>query len=132
MWMDSFRIFTTDATVRSEPFSQALRKGIKETVASFLHASSWLMLLLAFGLAVPTPGQEFRAGISGIVTDATGASVVGARVEVTDVQRKVKSSTLTNDVGRYAIEFLLPSTYQLTIEAKGFKKYVQENFSLWH
>lgn len=113
MWMNSLRNFTIDAAV-----------------ASCLNSPSWLAFLLALGLTASSSGQEFRAGISGIVTDATGASVVGARVEVTDVQRKVKASTLTNDVGRYAIEFLLPSTYQLTIEAKGFKKYVQENFSL--
>src|SRR5215469_11862983 len=88
------------------------------------------LLVVFWAFATAALGQEFRAGISGIVTDASGAFVVGAKVEVTDVQRKVTSSIRTNDVGRYAIEFLLPSTYTLTVEAAGFKKYVHEDFSL--
>jgi hypothetical protein len=92
--------------------------------------SSRLIPLLLFCWTVIAPAQEFRAGISGNVTDATGAAVVGAKVEVTDVQRNVKSSTFTNEVGRYGIEFLLPSTYTLTVEANGFKRFVQESFSL--
>src|SRR5262245_46101717 len=93
-----------------------------------VRASQPAVAVLAFAMLLA--GQEFRAGIGGNVTDATGSSVVGARVEVTDVQRKVTVSALTNEVGRYAIEFLLPSTYTLTVESSGFKKYVHENFSL--
>jgi hypothetical protein len=74
--------------------------------------------------------QEFRATISGAVTDPTGAAVVGARVEVTDVVRKITKATNTNEAGRYTVEFLLPSTYQLSVKAKGFKEYVRKDFTL--
>jgi hypothetical protein len=84
-------------------------------------------LLLSLGA---TSAQEFRASISGFVGDPTGAAVVGARVELTDLQRKTTSATTTNEVGRYSFEFLLPSTYALAVEARGFKKYVRENFTL--
>ena len=99
------------------------------SMESFRAALPWLFV--AFCAFVPAAsGQEFRASISGIVTDPAGASIVGAKIEVTDVNRQVTSSALTNEIGHYGIEFLLPSTYTLTVEAAGFKKYVHENFKL--
>src|SRR5581483_9512999 len=94
------------------------------------RATAARLLTLICGVAAAAYGQEFRAGIAGIVSDPSGSSIVGAKVVVTDVQRKASSSTTTNEVGHYAIEFLLPSTYTLTVEAAGFKKYVHQDFSL--
>jgi hypothetical protein len=96
---------------------------------SLLGRSPWLLLMVCCVVFLAS-AQEFRASISGTVTDPTGAAVVGARVEVTDVPRKLTSVTTTNEVGRYTVEFLLPSTYSLSVEASGFKKYVRENFAL--
>ena len=79
------------------------------------------------GLAV---GQEFRASLSGTVKDSTGASVAGAKIQLTDVERKVMSSAETNATGRFTIGFLVPSSYTLGVEAAGFKKYVRENIVL--
>src|SRR6266576_2950135 len=86
-------------------FVHARRWRVAKRVVDFVGSASWLMLVMVFSFAALTQGQEFRAGISGNVTDASGASVVGALVQVTDVERKVKSTTSTNEVGRYAIEF---------------------------
>jgi hypothetical protein len=96
----------------------------------WVRGTSARLFVVLGGLMAAASGQEFRASISGTVTDPSGSSVVGAKIEVTDVQRKVTSSAASNEVGHYAIEFLLPSTYTLTVEAAGFKKYVHQNFSL--
>src|SRR5207247_4535838 len=40
------------------------------------------------------------------------------------------AETLTNDTGRYQIGFLEPSTYTVTIEMTGFKKYIREQVLL--
>lgn len=75
-------------------------------------------------------GQEFRATISGTVTDPTGAAVVGAKVVVTDIQKNTRSEVATNQVGFYSVPFLLPSRYTVSVETSGFKKFVREDIVL--
>ncbi|MCL5744175.1 MAG: carboxypeptidase-like regulatory domain-containing protein, partial [Acidobacteria bacterium] len=74
--------------------------------------------------------QEYRASISGTVTDPTSAAVVGAKVTVTDVLKNTRTEVVTNAVGFYSVPFLLPSRYKLTVEASGFKKFVREDIVL--
>jgi Carboxypeptidase regulatory-like domain len=95
-----------------------------------LKAATLQLFIFLSCVITAAHGQEFRASISGIVTDPTGAAVAGAKVEATDVQRKVTLTKTTNEVGRYSIEFLIPSTYILTVTANGFKTYNHEKFSL--
>src|SRR5690349_16094580 len=66
--------------------------------------------------------QEFRASITGQVTDSSGAAVAGATVTVISVERNTSSETVTNSAGRYLVQFLLPGQYTLTAEKAGFKK----------
>ncbi|MBI1790582.1 MAG: carboxypeptidase regulatory-like domain-containing protein, partial [Acidobacteria bacterium] len=82
------------------------------------------------GAAALAMGQEFRASLSGIVSDPAGAAVVGARVQITDIARNVTSEAVTNQTGLYSLGFLLPGKYRLGVEATGFKKYLRENIEL--
>ncbi len=75
-------------------------------------------------------GQEFRASISGDVTDPTGAPVEGARIVVTSVERNTSSETFSNAAGRHLVQFLLPGHYVVTAEKAGFKKFVREGIAL--
>lgn len=72
--------------------------------------------------------QEFRATISGEVTDPTGAAIEGAKVVASSVERNVPYEAVTNASGRYIIQFLLPGKYVLTVEKDGFKKFVREEW----
>ncbi len=74
--------------------------------------------------------QEFRATISGEVTDPAGATIEGAKVVATSVERNVPYDTTTNATGRYIIPFLLPGKYTVTVEKAGFKKFVREGVTL--
>ncbi|MCC6389723.1 MAG: carboxypeptidase regulatory-like domain-containing protein, partial [Bryobacterales bacterium] len=74
--------------------------------------------------------QEFRATISGEVTDPTGAAIEGAKVVATSVERNVPYEATTNAAGRYIIQFLLPGKYVLTVEKAGFKKFVRDGVAL--
>ena len=69
--------------------------------------------------------QEFRASISGGVTDPTGAAVEGARVVALSLERNVPYETTTNAAGRYMIQYLLPGKYSVTVDKDGFKKFVR-------
>lgn len=85
------------------------------------------MLAVLVGHAV---AQEFRASISGKVTDSTGATVAGAEVVVTSLERSTPFRALSNAAGRYVLEFLPPGHYSLTAEKPGFKKLVRSGLSL--
>ncbi|MCU1336804.1 MAG: Cna B-type protein [Bryobacterales bacterium] len=86
-----------------------------------VEASVCLLAVAASGLA-----QEFRARISGQVTDPSGALVAGAKVVASDLERHLAYEVATNSIGRYSLATLLPGTYTLTVELQGFKKYEHE------
>lgn len=61
-------------------------------------------------------------GLTGTVTDSSGAAVVGAHLTFTNDATGVDSSAATSSVGLYSVP-LLPGTYTVTVEAKEFQKY---------
>jgi hypothetical protein len=46
---------------------------------------------------------------------------------MTDVSKGVTASTFTNESGNYTKTYLTVGTYKVSVEAKGFKSYLQEN-----
>ncbi len=61
-----------------------------------------------------------KAGLSGEVTDPTGASIPNASVVVTNSLTQVARRTKTDPGGRYSIDRLDPGNYTLDVEAPGF------------
>ncbi|MDD1748527.1 MAG: TonB-dependent receptor, partial [Methanothrix sp.] len=88
------------------------------------------LALCAFLTVSAGLSQDFRASLNGLVTDPTGAAVLGAKIKATNIQRNASSEAVTNDSGRYSIPFLIPGKYTVEVEAPGFKKYVRENVEL--
>jgi hypothetical protein len=58
------------------------------------------------------------------VIDQQGAAIVNASVVVLDLAKRTPSHANTDSAGRFVFPTLLPSTYDLTVEAAGFKKFV--------
>lgn len=75
-------------------------------------------------------GQTVTGSITGLVTDPSGAVVVGATVTAENTATAVKTSAKTNATGVYAIRFLPIGTYTLTINATGFATEEVAPFSL--
>jgi hypothetical protein len=90
--------------------------------------SRFLTLLLVFcALTGVMLAQTDGTGIMfGIVTDSTGAVIVGAKVRVANVDTGFVSETVTSTAGFYRVLFLAPGNYRLSVEAAGFKLYTQE------
>ena len=82
---------------------------------------------LMVGLA---QAQDIRGMISGTVTDAQGAHVVGATVVVTNTDTNVSTTLTTNSSGFYEAPLLLPGPYQVSVEARGFKKTIRSKLTL--
>lgn len=88
------------------------------------------LLLGVLVCALVLPAQEFRATITGFVTDPSGAPVAAAKVTVKNIERNTSVETTSNAAGNYVAGFLLPGKYTVEVEKAGFKKYVREGINL--
>ncbi|MBI3265305.1 MAG: carboxypeptidase regulatory-like domain-containing protein, partial [Acidobacteria bacterium] len=79
-------------------------------------------VLLASGPGVAW-AQEFRATITGRVTDPAGLVVPGVAVTARNVQTNEAATSVSTDAGIYTIPFLNPGSYVLTAELSGFKTF---------
>ena len=60
------------------------------------------------------------ADLRGQVTDATGAVVANAKLTLTDAVKGTLRATTSDGQGNYVFLGLLPSSYDLKVEADGF------------
>jgi hypothetical protein len=86
-----------------------------------------IAVLLLAGLVA---GQTPQAAVSGVVTDAQGASMAGAEVSATSLETGVKTATRTNDSGLYSLRFLPVGNYVIEASQAGFKSYVRKGITL--
>ncbi len=89
-----------------------------------LQALSTLLLLMALTAVPPLWAQKDDGAIVGLVRDASGAVVMGAKVTVTDVDRGIQVTLTTNEQGEYVASPLKIGRYSVTVEKPGFKKAV--------
>lgn len=94
----------------------AVHRGIlrPSAVAAALLAGISCMTVSSFG-------QTAAARILGSVHDQGQASIVGATVTVTDIQRGVSRVVQTDNSGEYLMPNLPAGLYSIRAEAKGFK-----------
>jgi len=84
-----------------------------------------IVLRLAIFLSAALIGwSQDRGTILGRVTDPSSAVIAGATVTVTNQDTGVRSVTSSNESGNYVVRGLSFGRYELTCEAKGFRKYV--------
>lgn len=89
---------------------------IRRTVALFLLGILGLAASLAWA-------QSSRGTVTGIVTDSTGAVVSDAKISLKNLATNVVRNTTSNNAGVYRYDAVDLGTYELTIEARGFKNF---------
>jgi hypothetical protein len=95
-----------------------------------LRLTSCLAVLLSLLSSGALAQFSQRGGISGVVTDASGAVVPKASVTLLDLGRN-QTSTISTDVsGHYEFSQLLSGSYQVSVELAGFKKSVSESLQV--
>src|ERR1700682_2502005 len=75
-------------------------------------------------------GQRLDGGLRVAVGDSTGASIVDAKVTVTNEATNVSVSTNASSAGTYVFPNLLVGTYAVTVEKAGFKKSIQKGVTV--
>ena len=89
------------------------------------------LLLTVAGLAGSVvQAQEFRATLSGAVTDPTGAMVPGASIVVKETQTGTINRTLSDSSGQYVVPFLSPGDYSITVSGAGFQTVTRTGITL--
>lgn len=83
-----------------------------------------------FLLPITAAAQQFRATVTGTVTDAQGALVPGVTVTALNTDTNVAVEAQTNDRGLYTIQQLAPGPYRVSAALSGFKTFVREGISL--
>jgi hypothetical protein len=74
--------------------------------------------------------SQTNGSISGTIKDPNGAVVPGAQVVVTSQDLGIRQGTTSDSTGDFLFAQLPPGTYQLTVEAAGFKKKENSNVVL--
>ena len=87
--------------------------------------------ILAIFASLPVASaQEVTASITGRITDAQGAAIVGANVTMKETDRGTDWPTKTNGEGIYVFPRLPVGNYDLRVEAPGFKASVKAGIRL--
>src|SRR5437868_12326649 len=98
---------------RAAMHTQVRWAGIVVAIVAYLTFSS---LLLA---------QVDRGGITGTVSDPSGARVPGAEVTITNVATNQPTKVTTDASGNFAANLLRIGTYSVTVEKQGFQKTIE-------
>jgi hypothetical protein len=85
------------------------------------------VFLLLLALAVSLAAQETRGRVQGDVHDPSGALVAGASVTLSNDDSGVRATKSTGETGHYMFDMVVPGHYTVTVEAAGFKAFVQKN-----
>ena len=78
----------------------------------------------------PAAAQLDRGGITGVVSDESGAVVPQASVTIRDNATRDEIQLTTDTEGRYNATLLRVSTYTVTAQGAGFQRTVQLNVSV--
>src|SRR3984893_13957497 len=84
----------------------------------FRYSSAAILVAL---ICFPLFAQGNLGRILGTITDVSGGSVPGATVTIMDVQRGASRTLTTDQSGQYVAPDLVPGTYTVRAEAKGFR-----------
>jgi hypothetical protein len=88
--------------------------------ASFLFVSSLVVALV--GTLLSAQNVVLTGALSGRVTDTSGAVVPGASVIAQNLGTGVKLSAESNHAGLYRFPALVPGSYSITANSKGFRE----------
>src|SRR5437660_2912297 len=109
--------------------STASEEGKDTMKASRPVATIIALVFLLLALKVLARAQ-FTSGLTGTVTDQTGAAIAGAKIVVTDQNTHVSRYTTTADNGDFRITSLPGAIYTVEIQKTGFQTWVQKDLQL--
>jgi hypothetical protein len=102
----------------------------KKNLVQTRIAQYLLTCILLLFVAGTLYGQSISSTITGVVVDSQDALVPNATVTANNTSKNVQLKTQTDAEGRFAFAQIEPGTYNITIEAQGFKKLERRGIEL--
>ena len=96
----------------------------------FARARLVMMLVALVSVALSAGAQVNTAGVVGTITDPSGAVVANAAVTIKNVDTGIIRTAQAGSNGDYLFTLLQVGTYQVSVEAKGFKAFVAKDVTL--
>lgn len=88
------------------------------------HGLCLCLCLLLIGTAAWA--QRITGSLSGLVTDPQGLPIAKAKVTVANASINFRQELTTGNDGAFLLTDLRPATYQVTVEAEGFKNFTNQ------
>lgn len=105
----------------------AFRNDGANSVSATARISALVLVLGLLSVCSPLYSQTVTGRLLGSVHDASDASIAGARVTITDVERGTTRTLATDPSGDYVAPDLAPGIYTVRAESKGFKTVERRN-----
>jgi hypothetical protein len=100
----------------------ALNRTKEKRMTKAAHLLVMSLLLLLLPSVVSAQATSSTSGVTGVVTDTTGAVVAGATVTLVDTKTSQERTTTTDDRGTYRFSQMQPGAgYKLTFTGPGFQ-----------
>ena len=87
-------------------------------------------LVFATLLAGMCSAQSITGSISGVVTDASGATIPGASIAVMNLDTNIRTTVATEASGSYTAANLPRGNYRMEVSAAGFKQFIRSGIVL--
>jgi len=102
----------------------------QQKVVGWLRTQGLVVFCLLLVAAVSAFGQGSTGTILGVVKDATGGTVAGANVTVTNVDTRLSRSLMTGEDGAYRFPELPVGNYEVQVVKDGFQTYDRKGVTL--
>ena len=93
-----------------------------------LHILVCIALLAIFLATASSFGQT--TGVTGVVTDTSGAVIPGVEIIITNTATDQSRTTVTNETGRYYATALNPGVYKVSASLPGFEVIIRSGVAL--
>lgn len=109
-----------------------MREFMKSRLHILVRGCLGVMLTLSFLVSASHPlwAQNASGSIVGIVRDNTGNVVAGATITLMNTATNQSVTAVSNNLGYYSFPLVQPAVYRITVQAQGFKEYIQEGVQL--
>ncbi len=99
-----------------------------------MSINRWGVFLLALPLLLvcgsPGNGQIALSHVTGVVADSQGLAIPAAKVVIRNIGTGIETEVESNESGYFTLISLNPGDYELSVEAEGFRRYVQQGLRL--
>jgi Carboxypeptidase regulatory-like domain len=117
------RLITPTALARRQPAEPGINRGALAEEEPRAQSG-------AQNSSEQTPSAEGASSVSGVVLDVSRAVVPGATVTLTSVDRTKRQTVMSGANGEFTFTKVLPGSYVVIVEAKGFDSFASATFVL--